>query len=114
MTGPSTNPPGSLGNGSKNVSFAVKQSGRILTKYARNGLWTLGDKRAFPGEVFSFVFQMLMDAIPIAAPSKFPCHPTPLLRIPVVLPGPLFWAGIFFRLIFVTAHSEPVTHTEWP
>lgn len=41
VTVPSTNPPGSLGNGSKNVSFAVKQSGRNID-HVRNGLWILG------------------------------------------------------------------------
>lgn len=54
---------------------------------------------------------MLMDAVPITVPCNFPCHPVPLPRMSVGLPAPLFWAGIFFRLILVAAHSDPVSHT---
>lgn len=37
-----------------------------------------------PGISLFFVFQMLMNAVPVAVPCKFPSHPAPFPEIPVV------------------------------
>lgn len=66
------------------------------------------------GSSFSFVFQMLTNADPIAVPHKFPSHFAPFPGIPVASLVSLFWAGIFFRLIFVITYADLITPAGWP
>lgn len=67
-----------------------------------------------PGSFLSFLFQMLMNADPIAVPHKFPSNFAPFRGIPAASSMSLFWAGIFFGLIFAIAYADPITLTGWP
>ena len=65
------------------------------------------------GSCLFFVFQMVMNANPVAVPHVLPSHSAPSPGIPVVSLVLLFWTGIFFRLIFVIAYADPITFTNW-
>lgn len=60
---------------------------------------------------FSLVFHMLTNADSTTLPHMFLSHPVPFSRTPVALLAPLFWADIFFGLIFVITYADPIVLT---
>lgn len=62
-----------------------------------------------PRSSLSSVFQTLRNADPVAVPHTFPSHPAPFPEIPAVSSVSLFQTGVFFRLMFVIAYTDPIT-----